>query len=198
MGTDIHLQFKHKIQNLQFNDKSSFMKLIINLSLVLSLSLLPVIVFAQQMPVRIGVVGLTHDHIHGLLGRKDQGDIVIVGIVEPNKELVERYATRYGFDKKIVYASIDEMLRKTKPEAVMAYNDIFGHLEVVEKCAPQGVHVMVEKPLAVSVDHANRMAALAKNTTFISLPTMKQPGMAAMPKPIKLQIRKRKSGRLEN
>jgi predicted dehydrogenase len=139
-----------------------FMKLIIKLTLVLSLSLLPVIVYAQQMPVRIGVVGLTHDHIHGLLGRKDKDDIVIVGIVEPDKELVERYATRYGFDKKIVYASIDEMLRKTKPEAVMAYNDIFGHLEVVERCAPEGVHVMVEKPLAVSVDHANRMAALAK------------------------------------
>lgn len=138
------------------------LKLITKLTLVLSLSLLPVFVFAQQKPVRIGIVGLTHDHIHGLLGRKEKGDIVIVGIVEPDKELVERYATRYGLDKKMVYANIDEMLQKTKPEAVMAYNDIFGHLEVVEKCAPKGVHVMVEKPLAVSADHANRMAVLAK------------------------------------
>jgi predicted dehydrogenase len=68
------------------------LKLITKLVLILSLSLLPVIVFAQQKPVRIGVAGLTHDHIHGLLGRKDKGDIVIVGIVEPDKELVERYA----------------------------------------------------------------------------------------------------------
>ena len=44
----------------------------------------------------------------------------------------------------------------------MAYNDIFGHLEVVEKCAPKGIHVMVEKPLAVSAAHADKMAALAK------------------------------------
>lgn len=123
---------------------------------------LPIISFAQQKPVKIGVAGLTHDHIHELLRRKDRGDIVIVGIAESNKELVERLAKQYGFDKKIVYSSIDEMLRKTKPEAVMAYNDIFGHLEVVEKCAPKGIHVMVEKPLAVSVAHANRMAALAR------------------------------------
>lgn len=68
------------------------LKLITKLALILSLSLLPVIVFAQQKPVRIGVTGLRHDHIHGLLGRKDKGDIVIVGIVEPDKELVERYA----------------------------------------------------------------------------------------------------------
>lgn len=137
-------------------------KLMTKLILVMCITVLPVLSFAQQKPVRIGVAGLTHDHIHGLLGRKDKGDIVIVGIAEPNKELVERLAKRYGFDKKIVYPSIDEMLRKTKPEAVMAYNDIFGHLEVVEKCAPKGVHVMVEKPLAVSAAHADKMAALAK------------------------------------
>ena len=137
-------------------------KFITKLILALSITVLPVIAIAQQKPVRIGVAGLTHDHIHELLRRKDKGDIVIVGIAEPNKELVERLAKRYGFDRKIVYPSIDEMLRKTKPEAVMAYNDIFGHLEVVEKCVSKGIHVMVEKPLAVSAAHADKMAALAK------------------------------------
>ncbi len=129
---------------------------------MLNITILPVITFAQQKPVRIGIAGLTHDHIHGLLGRKDKGDIIIVGIAEPNKELAERLAKRYGFDLEIVFPGIDEMLRKTEPEAVMAYNDIFGHLEVVEKCAPKGIHVMVEKPLAVSVAHADRMSVLAE------------------------------------
>ena len=116
---------------------------------------------AQQEPLRIGVVGLTHDHIHGLLGRKEKGDIVIVGIAEPDTALVGRYARQYGFDRKLVYPTIGEMLRQTNPEAVMAYNDIFGHLEVVEACAPRGIHVMVEKPLAVSSEHVMRMDSLA-------------------------------------
>jgi len=116
---------------------------------------------AQHKPVRIGIVGLTHDHIHGLLGRKEKGDILIVGIAEPDTALVGRYARQYGFDRKLVYPTIGEMLRHTSPEAVMAYNDIFGHLEVVEACAPRGIHVMVEKPLAVSREHAMRMDSLA-------------------------------------
>lgn len=137
-------------------------KSITKLILSLCITILPFSLFAQQKPVKIGVAGLTHDHIHGLFGRKDKGDIVIVGIAEPNKNLVEKYANIYHIDKKLFFPTLDEMLRKTKPEAVMAYNDIFGHMEVVEKCAPRGVHVMVEKPLAVNTEHATRMAALAK------------------------------------
>lgn len=161
-------------------------KSIARLLLAASMTALPVVTPAQQKPVRIGIAGLSHDHIHGLLGRKEKGDIVIVGIAEPDSGLVERLAKRYGFDKKIVYSSIDEMLRSTKPEAVMAYNDIFGHLEVIEKCAPRGIHVMVEKPLAVSVAHADKMAKLAKKIIYKYLPTMKQPGTEATPKHIKL------------
>ena len=129
---------------------------------VLILISLSNIAFAQNNPLRIGVVGLSHDHIHGILGRENKGDILIVGIAESNKNLIEKYSNQYGLDKSMIYSTIEEMLDKTKPEAVMAYNDIFGHLEVVEKCAPKGVHVMVEKPLAVNVKHAKRMAELAK------------------------------------
>ncbi len=54
------------------------------------------------------------------------------------------------------------MLDKIKPEAVVAFGSIFDHLAVIEACAPRGIHVMVEKPLAVNMQHANRMAELAE------------------------------------
>jgi predicted dehydrogenase len=117
---------------------------------------------AQTAPLRVGVVGLTHTHVHGILGRPDKGDITIVGIVEPNRELAQRYATQHKFSTDLVYASLDEMIAKTKPEAVTAFGTIYEHLAVVEKCAPLGIHVMVEKPLAVSLAHAKKMDALAK------------------------------------
>ncbi|OGX81057.1 Gfo/Idh/MocA family protein [Hymenobacter coccineus] len=112
-------------------------------------------------PVRVGVAGLTHAHVHGILGRAKRGDLEIVGIAEPNRALAERLAKQYGFSMKLVYSSLDEMLKKTKPEAVTAFGSIYEHLAVVQACAPRGIHVMVEKPLAVSVDHARQMAALA-------------------------------------
>lgn len=116
----------------------------------------------DETPVRVGIVGLVHTHVHGILGRPDRGDIEIVGIVEPNVELAQRYARQHGFSMDLVYASIKEMLDETQPEAVTAFNTIHGHLEVVQACAPRGIHVMVEKPLAVSLEHATEMAALAR------------------------------------
>lgn len=117
---------------------------------------------AQNTPLRIGVVGLTHTHVHWILGREDRGDIRIVGIVETNRELAERYSKQHGYSMDIVFNTMEEMIAVTKPEAVTAFGTIYEHLKVVEIAAPKGIHVMVEKPLAVSVEHARKMEALAK------------------------------------
>ena len=116
----------------------------------------------RQKPLRVAVVGLVHDHVHWILGRENKGDIEIVGIAEPNHELAERYSKRHGYNMNIVYSSMEDMIEKTRPEAVLAFNNIYDHLKVVEYCAPRGIHVMVEKPLAVSAEHVTKMLALAK------------------------------------
>ncbi|MCB9326379.1 MAG: Gfo/Idh/MocA family oxidoreductase [Lewinellaceae bacterium] len=116
----------------------------------------------KAAPVKVGVIGLTHTHVHWILGRQASDDINIVGIVEPNRELAERYSKQHGFPMDIVFNSMDEMISATKPEAVFAFGSIYEHLEVVETCAPLGIHVMVEKPLAVSVKHARKMQKLAQ------------------------------------
>lgn len=112
-------------------------------------------------PLRVGVVGLVHTHVHWILGREDRGDIEIVGIVEPNRELALQYSQRHNFSMDLVYDNIADMVKEARPEAVTAFNTIYDHLETVKFCAPRGIHVMVEKPLAVSLDHAREMAELA-------------------------------------
>jgi predicted dehydrogenase len=62
----------------------------------------------------------------------------------------------------LVYASMDELIEKAKPDAVAAFGSIEEHLGVVEKFAPLGIHVMVEKPLAVNMEHAKKMEAISK------------------------------------
>ena len=113
-------------------------------------------------PLRVGIVGLTHTHVQGILGRAKRGDIVIVGIAEPNRVLARRYMQQYGLSMDLVYNSLEEMLAKTKLEAVTAFGTIYEHLGVVKACAPKGIHVMVEKPLAVNMNHAQQMATLAQ------------------------------------
>jgi predicted dehydrogenase len=131
--------------------------------LVLALSWLITLAGAQaKKPFRIGVAGLTHAHVHWILDRADDGDIEITGIAEPNKGLAERFLKQHNLPLTLYYSSLEEMLNKTNPEAVTAFASTFEHLAVVQACAPRKIHVMVEKPLAVSMDHALQMQALAK------------------------------------
>jgi predicted dehydrogenase len=115
----------------------------------------------HAQPIRVVVARLTHDHV-GRVWSVPHPDVEIVGVYEPNAALVDRLAARFGFNRDIVYSDMKKMLDAVKPDAVVAFGSIYEHLEVVEAAAPRGVHVMVEKPLAVSNEHARRIESLAK------------------------------------
>ncbi|HEX9186239.1 MAG TPA: Gfo/Idh/MocA family oxidoreductase, partial [Vicinamibacteria bacterium] len=116
---------------------------------------------AAPPPLRLGIAGLSHSHVHGILGRRGT-DVRIVGIAEPNRELAVRYARRYGLDEGLLFGSVEEMLARARPEAVAAFGPTDEHRAVVEACAPRGIHVMVEKPLAFDAGEALAMQALAE------------------------------------
>ncbi|MBC6992759.1 Gfo/Idh/MocA family oxidoreductase [Neolewinella lacunae] len=118
-------------------------------------------VYSQAAPVRMGVVGLTHTHVHWIFNSDFHPEFDIVGIVEPNKDLAQRYADQYAFSMDLVYNTLEEMIAAKQPTAVTAFGTIYDHLKIVEVCAPAGIHVMVEKPLAVSLQHAKKMKQLA-------------------------------------
>ena len=115
--------------------------------------------FAQQ-PLRVGVAGLNHDHVYGLMENYKKGRVLILGIAESDQQLISRYKQKYQLPDSLFYSSVSAMLERIKPDAVLAYNPIADHLAVVEACAPRGVSVMVEKPLATTVKQAERMKAL--------------------------------------
>lgn len=113
-------------------------------------------------PVGVAVAGMTHGHVDGLLRRPAGGDIEIVGLSEADSAVAQRYCAQYNLDPDRIYPDLERLLDATTPEVVVAFGSIYEHLRVVEICAPRGIHVMVEKPLAVSMEHARRMADLAR------------------------------------
>ncbi len=113
-------------------------------------------------PVRMAVAGIVHGHAVFVLGRKGPGDIELVGVCDKNTELAQSYAKKYGFSTSIIFNDLPKMLDAVKPDVVVAFGSILDHMEVVEACAPRRINVMVEKPLATTVDQAERMVALAK------------------------------------
>jgi glucose-fructose oxidoreductase len=115
-------------------------------------------------PLRVAIVGLVHGHVHGFLGQyQHRPEIEIVGVVEPDSKLRAAAAGRYRFQAGQLFADLDEMIAKVRPQAVLVYTNTYDHRRVVETCARHGVHVMMEKPLAVSFEDALAMqkAALA-------------------------------------
>jgi len=116
--------------------------------------------FGQKI-LRVGVAGLTHDHVHNIMRQFKSGEVVIAGIAESDPQLIARYKKSYQLPDSLFYTSLPELIEHTHPDAVLAYNAISEHLGVVEICAPKGIPVMVEKPLATTVKDAERIAALA-------------------------------------
>lgn len=131
----------------------------------LSLSIFSMIITKAQTgsnkPVRVAVAGITHGHVPWILKKRDKKDIELVGIYEPNQELSQRYAKTYGLNLSIFYTNLGSMLDAVKPEAVVAFGSVNEHLAAVEACAPRGIHVMVEKPLATTKEQAAKMRQLA-------------------------------------
>jgi predicted dehydrogenase len=114
-----------------------------------------------QNVLRVAVAGLAHDHVRGLMDHYKKGEIIIVGIVESDDQLVQKYKTTYQLPDSLFSKSLSNLLDRTKPDVVLAYNAINEHINVVETAVPKGIPVMVEKPLATTVRDADRMAALA-------------------------------------
>ena len=128
-------------------------------TLLLLLNLITISVSGQLL--KVGIAGLSHDHVNGIMRQYKNGEVLIAGIAEADQPLIERVKKKFQLPDSLFYKDLPTMLKRVKPDIVMAFNSIAEHLSVVETCAPLSIPVMVEKPLATTVKDANRMAMLA-------------------------------------
>src|ERR1700674_1647353 len=117
----------------------------------------------EEAPVRVALAGLVHGHAFGFFDQfQKRTDLQVVGIAEPNRQLAAQFAKRYGLEPSLFYSDLEEMLKATHPQAVLAYTNTYDHRRVVEICSRHGVPVMMEKPLAVSAEDAHAIADAAR------------------------------------
>jgi predicted dehydrogenase len=135
--------------------------------LLLALLLVGFITHAHaQKSLRLGVAGLNHNHVYGILSRYRDGKANIVGIAEPNKALWVKFGKIFHIPDSLFFTDLKTMVLKKKPDAVLGYNAAANHVDIVEVCAPLGIPVMVEKPMAATLDQAKRINELVtKNHT---------------------------------
>ena len=144
----------------------------------ISFALLGVLSFGLQAPLafsdplRLGIVGLAHGHVAGFLngsalvpagGAMTRSDIKIVGVTDPSRELFDQYTNREHWSPDLYYATVADLISHAHPEAVLVATSTYDHTRVVEECARQHVHVLMEKPMAVSYKDALAMQKAAQN-----------------------------------
>ncbi len=117
----------------------------------------------ENAPLRVALAGLVHGHAFGFFDQfQKRTDLQVVGIAEADRQLVAQFAKRFGLAPGLFYSDLEEMLKATHPQAVLAYTNTYDHRRVVEICARYGVPVMMEKPLAVSLEDARAIEKAAR------------------------------------
>jgi predicted dehydrogenase len=128
---------------------------------------------------RVGLAGLIHDHIWGMLRWwRELDGASLVAAADVNPPLVERARSEFGVER--TYADYQEMLDREPLDIVVVAMDNAGTADVVVAAAAKGCHVMSEKPMAATLEQADRMVEAcrrAKVQLMINWPTAWSPGI---------------------
>ena len=104
----------------------------------------------------IGCGGIAQAHLESL-GEID--DFRIVATVDVIEERAKEYASKYKAER--YYTSIDEALEDPEVEAVSICLPHYLHSPVAVAAAKAGKHILVEKPMAISLKEADEMIKTA-------------------------------------
>jgi len=112
---------------------------------------------ARPAPLRGAVLGL------GMIGRhharllQTSPRVTFAGAVDPEGD-------RYGAvaDRTAVFASVEELLHRGRPDFAIVAVPTEEHLPVARALAAEGVHLLVEKPLAATTEEAEEIIAVVR------------------------------------
>lgn len=112
-----------------------------------------------QGRIRVGVLGLTHDHVWKNLERLVELDTAeLIGVAEPDAALREQFGQKFG--DKVILSDYEALLdQRHGLHAVYAFSDNRTSAELGAQAAGLGLHVMLEKPMASSLLLADQLRA---------------------------------------
>src|SRR5262245_7071795 len=111
----------------------------------------------EPRPMRLAIAGLVHGHVGSFLrAAQNRKDVEIVGVFEPDAALLKKYGADFKIPESALFTDLSAMIERTTPEAIASFTNTLDHPAIVEAAAARRVHVMMEKPLAVSNADADR------------------------------------------
>jgi UDP-N-acetyl-2-amino-2-deoxyglucuronate dehydrogenase len=111
--------------------------------------------------IRVGIVGLgmaVTPHAKSLLDLKAR--VAVAHAFSPSRDRRARFAERFPFPQ---CDRLETILEDRSVNAVLVLTPPNTHLELVERCAAAGKHVLLEKPLEISTARAERLVHACKS-----------------------------------
>ena len=117
---------------------------------------------SAERPLRVGVVGVgvmgsNHARVFASLPGTE-----LVGVADPDRKQAEFVARTLGCD---AMADVEGLLER-RVDAITIAAPTHLHRDIALKCTAHGVHVMVEKPIASSVEEGREIIAAARRANL--------------------------------
>ena len=98
--------------------------------------------------ISVGVIGLRMGKLHAEAGKTFGAKLG--GLCDPDPEKLDTARTELKVPKKNCFSDYRDMLANTELDAVIIASPDMFHREQVHACLEKGLHVMCEKPLALT------------------------------------------------
>jgi predicted dehydrogenase len=112
---------------------------------------------------RVAGINFAHMHMQELLNIvMESQSVELVGISDKSLAKMTPSIQRFQLSESQVFTDYRTCLETTRPEIVILCPATAEHGQWVERVAPYGAHLMVEKPFAASLTEADRMINAAR------------------------------------
>lgn len=114
--------------------------------------------------MKVALVGLgmaVTPHAKSLLDLRKRAEVAYA--YSPSKERRARFAERFDFP---LTDRLETILDDRTVDAVLILTPPNTHLELVERCAAAGKHILLEKPLEISLQRSERLVHAARDITL--------------------------------
>ena len=124
--------------------------------------------------IRIGVIGAgsftSRRHIPTII---DSPDAQLVALCRRNEEMLHRVAEHFGCDN--TFTDYRQMLDAVEMDAVLVTTPHALHYEHAKAALEKGLHVMIEKPMAIKADEARELTSIAEGKRLVIVVALNPP-----------------------
>ena len=92
--------------------------------------------------------------------KKHKGKVRLVALCDLNREAASKLAAQHGIPQ--VYDNVEDMLAKEKPDVVDICTPPKTHARVAVQAMRAGCHVLIEKPMAQTLEECDEIVAVAR------------------------------------